>query len=68
MQRGEPLRPHPLHGPPPRQTTLASILAAEMEVPIVQDLRARLERAADLAGLLTNLDHRAVSSSTRSTA
>ncbi len=61
MQRGEPLDHILLHGPPGLgKTTLASILAAEMEVPIVQTSGPVLERAADLAGLLTNLDHRAV--------
>ncbi|HKW51039.1 MAG TPA: Holliday junction branch migration DNA helicase RuvB [Candidatus Eisenbacteria bacterium] len=61
MQRGEPLDHILLHGPPGLgKTTLASILAAEMEVPIVQTSGPVLERAADLAGLLTNLDHRAI--------
>ncbi len=61
MQRGEALDHILFHGPPGLgKTTLASILAAEMEVPMVQTAGPVLERAADLAGLLTNLDHRAV--------
>ena len=39
---------------------MASILAAEMGVNLVQTSGPVLERAADLAGLLTNLDERAV--------
>src|SRR2546428_6492264 len=60
-QRGEALDHLLFHGPPGLgKTTLASILAAEMEVPIVQTSGPVLERAGDLAGLLTNLDYRAV--------
>ncbi len=49
------------HGPPGLgKTTLASILAHEMDVSMVQTSGPVLERAADLAGLLTNLEERAV--------
>src|SRR5258705_11693024 len=59
--RGEALDHLLFHGPPGLgKTTLASILAQEMGVPMVQTSGPVLERAADLAGLLTNLDHRAV--------
>jgi Holliday junction DNA helicase RuvB len=60
-QRGEALDHILFHGPPGLgKTTLASILAAEMEVPIVQTSGPVLERAADLAGLLTNLEFRSI--------
>ncbi len=60
-QRGEALDHLLFHGPPGLgKTTLASILAAEMEVPMVQTSGPVLERAADLAGLLTNLEFRSV--------
>jgi len=60
-QRGEALDHLLFHGPPGLgKTTLASILAAEMGVGIVQTSGPVLERAADLAGLLTNLEERAV--------
>jgi Holliday junction DNA helicase RuvB len=59
--RGEALDHLLLHGPPGLgKTTLASILAAEMGVPIVQTSGPVLERAGDLAGLLTNLEERSV--------
>ena len=59
--RGEALDHLLFHGPPGLgKTTLASILAHEMRVPIVQTSGPVLERAADLAGLLTNLEERAV--------
>jgi Holliday junction DNA helicase RuvB len=59
--RGEALDHLLFHGPPGLgKTTLASILAAEMGVNLVQTSGPVLERAADLAGLLTNLDERAI--------
>ena len=59
--RGEALDHILFHGPPGLgKTTLASILAAEMGVNLVQTSGPVLERAADLAGLLTNLDERAI--------
>ena len=59
--RGEALDHVLFHGPPGLgKTTLASILASEMEVPFVQTSGPALERAADLAGLLTNLDERGI--------
>jgi Holliday junction DNA helicase RuvB len=59
--RGEPLDHLLFHGPPGLgKTTLASILAHEMDVSMVQTSGPVLERAADLAGLLTNLEERAV--------
>src|SRR5438876_5669535 len=61
MQRGEALDHILFHGPPGLgKTTLASILAHEMGVSMVQTSGPVLERAADLAGLLTNLEERAV--------
>ncbi len=59
--RGEALDHVLFHGPPGLgKTTLASILAHEMGVPIVQTSGPVLERAGDLAGLLTNLEERAI--------
>src|SRR3989449_11544993 len=59
--RGEALDHLLFHGPPGLgKTTLASILAHEMGVSMVQTSGPVLERAADLAGLLTNLEERAV--------
>jgi holliday junction DNA helicase RuvB len=59
--RGEALDHILFHGPPGLgKTTLASILAAEMDVPFVQTSGPVLERAADLAGILTNLDERGI--------
>jgi Holliday junction DNA helicase RuvB len=60
-QRGEAMDHVLFHGPPGLgKTTLASILAHEMGVSMVQTSGPVLERAADLAGLLTNLEERAV--------
>jgi len=59
--RGEALDHLLFHGPPGLgKTTLASILAHEMDVTIVQTSGPVLERAADLAGLLTNLEERSI--------
>src|SRR5262249_50230310 len=60
-QRGEALDHILFHGPPGLgKTTLASILAAEMGVGMTQSSGPVLERAGDLAGLLTNLEERVV--------
>ncbi|HEX5030396.1 MAG TPA: Holliday junction branch migration DNA helicase RuvB [Candidatus Eisenbacteria bacterium] len=59
--RGEALDHILLHGPPGLgKTTLASILAAEMGVPMALTSGPVLERGGDLAGLLTNLEERSV--------
>src|SRR5258706_12216851 len=59
--RGEALDHLLFHGPPGLgKTTLATILSHEMGVSMVQTSGPVLERAADLAGLLTNLEERSV--------
>jgi len=59
--RGEALDHLLFHGPPGLgKTTLASIMAAEMGVSFTQTSGPVLERAADLAGLLTNMDERGI--------
>ncbi len=59
--RGEAIDHVLFHGPPGLgKTTLASILAAEMGVSFTQTSGPVLERAADLAGLLTNLDEHGI--------
>ncbi len=56
-QRGEPLDHVLLHGPPGLgKTTLANIIAAEMGVGIRITSGPVLDKPADLAGLLTNLE------------
>jgi Holliday junction DNA helicase RuvB len=55
-QRGEAMDHVLLHGPPGLgKTTLASILAHELGVEIAHTSGPVIERAGDLAGLLTNL-------------
>ena len=55
--RGEPLDHVLLAGPPGLgKTSLAHIVAAEMEAPMVQTAGPALERKADLASFLTALE------------
>ncbi|MCI5052867.1 MAG: Holliday junction branch migration DNA helicase RuvB [Simkaniaceae bacterium] len=55
-QREEPLGHVLLHGPPGLgKTTLASIIAKEMGTQIVTTSGPAIEKAGDLAGILTNL-------------
>lgn len=55
-ERGEPLDHLLFHGPPGLgKTTLAYVIAAEMEANIVCTSGPALERPADLVGILTNL-------------
>ncbi len=57
LQRGEPLDHVLLHGPPGLgKTTLSYIIAAEMKTGIRSTSGPVLEKPADLAGLLTNLE------------
>ncbi len=56
LERNEPLDHILLHGPPGLgKTTMAHIIAAEMNCEIVVTSGPALERAADLVGILTNL-------------
>ncbi len=56
-RRGEPLDHVLLAGPPGLgKTSLAHIIAAEMEVPLVQTAGPALERKADVASFLTALE------------
>ena len=60
-QRGEPLDHVLLFGPPGLgKTTLAAIMANEMQATIVTTAGPSLERGADLMGILTNLAERDV--------
>ncbi|MGD8361979.1 MAG: AAA family ATPase, partial [Gemmatimonadota bacterium] len=57
--RGEAMDHLLLYGPPGLgKTTLAHIMARELDVPIVFSSGPVLERPGDLAGLLTNLGDR----------
>src|SRR5207237_5112208 len=59
--RGEPLDHVLLAGPPGLgKTSLAQIIAAELEVPFVQTSGPALERKGDIAAFLTALEARAV--------
>jgi Holliday junction DNA helicase RuvB len=61
VRRGEALDHVLLHGPPGLgKTTLANIIAAEMGVGIKTTSGPVLDKPADLAGLLTNLEPRDV--------
>ncbi|MFQ3588455.1 MAG: Holliday junction branch migration DNA helicase RuvB [Fimbriimonadaceae bacterium] len=60
-QRGEPLDHLLLYGPPGLgKTTIAHIVAAEMDVPVHVTSGPAIERPGDLVGILTNLDPGAV--------
>lgn len=55
-ERGEPLDHLLFHGPPGLgKTTLAYVIAEEMEADLVSTSGPALERPADLVGILTNL-------------
>ena len=55
--RGEPLEHVLLHGPPGLgKTTLAHIIAVEMQTSITHTSGPALEKAADIVGILSNLN------------
>ncbi len=61
LERGEPLDHVLLHGPPGLgKTTLANIIAAELGVNVRSTSGPAIERAGDLAAILTNLADREV--------
>jgi Holliday junction DNA helicase RuvB len=57
QQRGEPLEHVLLYGPPGLgKTTLAHVIANEMQATLISSSGPALERQSDLMGILTNLD------------
>ncbi|MFN8221595.1 MAG: AAA family ATPase, partial [Fimbriimonadales bacterium] len=61
QQRNEPLDHLLLYGPPGLgKTTIAHIVAIEMEAPIHVTSGPAIERPGDLVGVLTNLEHGAL--------
>jgi Holliday junction DNA helicase RuvB len=61
MGRGDPLEHVALYGPPGvGKTSLAYVIAHELRVPIRVTSGPAIERAADLAAILTSLDNGAV--------
>ena len=60
-ERGEPIDPHLFCGPPGLgQTALAHVIAREMGAPLRVTAGPVIERAGDLAAILTNLEPRGV--------
>lgn len=61
MQRGEPLDHVLFYGPPGLgKTTLANLMSQEMSVPIRSTSGPVIEKAGDLAAILTNLSHKEI--------
>jgi Holliday junction DNA helicase RuvB len=61
QQRNEPLDHLLLYGPPGLgKTTLANIVANEMDAPLHTTSGPAIEKAGDLVGILTNLEHGSV--------